>query len=447
MKSKTDKTRGSIKRNLLIYTSLLAIVMGCALMFSAYWIALEETNEILDKQMKYAAERIASQPLTITSSHYEPQKKYHEEDLFIDIWSYQHNRKLHFQNDFIVPKLNIAGFQIYTAPSGQWHTYILPTENYQIQISQPNTVRQNLALELATSIFIPYCLLMVLLLCSLNWVIRKSLKPLYRFKHELNHRLPEDLKPIHSSRYPVELSPSIQAINQLFEQISLAQQEQKQFIADAAHELRTPITALNLKSKILLNEFPESKNIHDLDKGLNRIQHLVTQLLALAQQDAFMRSNEELSTVSINRVVHECIEDLIPLALQKNIDLGIQKQESIHLFCHPASLHSITYNLLDNAIKYTPHHGIINISMFKEAHKIHITLEDSGPGINPELHTQVLKRFYRIHQHLELGSGLGLSIVHKAIQKLHGEISFDTSPRLGGLLVKITLPDRQRNAI
>lgn len=430
----------SLKTKLMIYTSVFSIVMGCLLILAAYRIALEETNEILDAQMRHLAERVAKLEPATLESQFDQSKEYHEEDLFIDVWAY--SAQSHLQHDFklLVNPVKIAGFYPQQTDHGLWQTYVLPTQGMQIQVSQQNVVRQNLALELAMNMFLPYLLIMPFAIWGLSYIIRRSFEPIEQFKQELAQRKANELSPIQHHAYPNELIPSIQEMNHLFVRISDAQQEQRQFIADAAHELRTPITALSLQTQILLRELPNHPSLLRLSQGLARVQHLVSQLLCLAKQDAAELITEVATTFSVNDVAIHCVEQLIDLALEKDIDLGMERQETTLINSQESAIHSIIYNLIDNAIKYTPKQGMINVSCFQQDQSAIIIIEDSGPGIAPELFENILKRFYRVHQHLEIGSGLGLSIVDKATQRLGGRLEFDRSEQLGGLKVIIRFP-------
>ena len=189
--------------------------------------------------------------------------------------------------------------------------------------------------------------------------------------------------------------------------------------------------------KILLHEFPEHQALKNLSLGLIRIQHLVSQLLNLAKQDASVPTLESVQQVCLSDLVGDCMEQLMELALAKNIDLGLEQQEQIWLKSQSSAVHSIVYNLLDNAIKYTPEQGVINVSIYKQDQRAILQIEDSGPGIAPELYDQILKRFYRVHHHLEVGSGLGLSIVDKAAEKVGAKLNFGQSEALGGLQVQV----------
>lgn len=433
-------TSYSLQTKLIIYTSVFSIAMGCLLIFAAYKIALEETTEILDAQMRHLAERVEKFNPVPVKSQFNHLTEYHEEDLFVDVWRYDQKEHLNHEFRLLVNPVKQAGYYTQKTNHGEWNTYVLPLADKQIQVSQQKSVRQSLALELAANMFLPYLLIMPFAIWALSFIIRRGFQPFEQFKKDLAERKPNELTPITYDHFPREIIPSIQEMNQLFERICESQIEQRQFIADAAHELRTPLTALNLQTQILLKELPNQPSLLKLSQGLARTQHLVTQLLNLAKQDTSIITLDNQTNFLINQVAVNCVEQLIHLALEKDIDLGMDEQHDTPIYSQEFAVHSIIYNLIDNAIKYTPTGGVINVSTYAKDEYAIIIIEDSGPGIPPELYDQILKRFYRVHQHLEVGSGLGLSIVDKATQRLSGSLSFSKSEQLGGLKVTIQLP-------
>lgn len=430
----------SLKRKLILYTSFFSLILGCLLMVAAYKISLEETNEILDSQMKNLAERVAAHEPVPMQSQFDPAKHYHEEDLFVDVWPYSAQAHQSHEFNLLLQPIEKEGFYTHKTSNDTWRTYVLPLKAYQVQVSQQQSVRQNLALELAGNMFLPYVIFMPFVLWGLSWMISRILQPLDDFKSELSQRDSKELSPIQSDPYPIEIAPTIDEMNGLFQRISLSQHEQRQFIADAAHELRTPITALNLQIKVLLQEYPEHKALNNLALGLVRMQHLVAQLLSLAKQDASLPEFEHSQSFLLNVTAANCVESLMDLAMQKEIDLGMERLQELQLHTQEAAVHSVIYNLIDNAIKYTPERGVINVSVYAADTMAVIQIEDSGPGIDPALHEKILKRFYRVQNHQEIGSGLGLSIVDKAVERLHGTLSFGSSESLGGLSVTVRLP-------
>lgn len=436
----------SLQKRLVVYISIFSVVLGCVLIFSAYRIALEEIDEILDAQMRSLAERVLATEPSPIQSEIDLNHQYKEEDLFVDIWSTQSTKTALHPQQIVLPRVEKPGFYQHETEHGTWLTYIIPTTDLQIQVSQPKQVRQELALELAANMFLPYVIFLPFAIFALAWLIAKNFKPLDDFKAELSNRKAQELSPIQMKDYPLELAPTIQEMNHLFDRISLSQQEQRQFIADSAHELRTPLTALNLQVQILLQQSPQSQALHNLSQGMQRMQHLVNQLLSLAKQDASGSLTEPLEVVSVNQVTLACVEQLIQLAIQKDIDLGVDQRHELWIYGYTSTLHSILYNLIDNAIKYTPINGVINVSLQQSEQNVVIQVEDNGAGIDPAQFNQIRQRFYRIHNHAEIGSGLGLSIVDKATQRLGGELSFSKSESLGGLCVSITLPSASNHA-
>lgn len=429
----------SLKKNLTRYISIFSVLLGCLLMGSAYYLALEETSEILDGQMRALAERVAQYHPEPILKQVEPNKKYHEEDLFVDVWLYKNGQQVQ-ADQILIRQVQTPDYYHLQYQGEDWYSYVIPLQDRQVQVSQPMHVRYHLALELAWSIILPYLLIMPFAIWTLSWIIGISLKPLDDFKAELAQRHSDDLHLIQADDYPLEIRPTIDEMNQLFAKIFQAQAEQKQFIADAAHELRSPLTALNLQSKILMQEFPNSHALNHLHAGLIRMQHLVNQLLNLAKQDASLLYSVHNEDVHVKDVALNCIEQLMDLALQKDIDLGLTQQQDLTIIAHQETVHSIIYNILDNAIKYTPQQGMINLAIFEKNQWAVVEIEDSGKGIDSSYHEDVLKPFYRIDHHLEVGSGLGLSIVNRAVQRMNGGLEFSTSTTLGGLKVTLFLP-------
>ena len=458
----------SLRRQLLLSLSGLSVLLFMLLGFSAYRIALEETDEILDHQMQQTAFFLSETAIDHLDSAFKPNHRYNETDILIDIWPY-HTDSNQQQNpqppriqspsaqalahNIRLSRVNNAHFQRYQSPIGELQVFVLPLTHKQIQISQLMSVRQDLAQELALSMLLPYILLMPLMLLGLSWLIRTQLKPLDSLQRTIASRDHQDLTAIEMHQLPLEIIPTVNELNSLFRRIETAQQQQQQFIADAAHELRSPITALNLQLTVLQKTVPyplaQEQHFNRLKSGLQRIQHLVTQMMELAHQDA----QHDIQLEHLNLVDHSklMIEQLMYQARKKNIDLGLQhacEQESsaIVVKATTVQLQSIIFNILDNAIKYTPEGGCIDISLgtmtSDDQQYGYICVEDSGHGVPPEDYAKLTERFVRLasaHQQA-IGSGLGLSIVHTAVQQLNGQLQFAASTRLGGLSVSVMLP-------
>lgn len=447
----------SLRQRLLWSLSVFSIVLFILLGLSAYKIALEETQEILDNQIKEMAYFLAETQIDHLDSAFKPNHQYTETDVFIDIWTYQPNPLPHQPEDtdhIRLPKTDRAHFQQIQSSIGELKVFVLPLRDKQVQISQLMSVRQHLAGELALSMLIPYVLLMPLVLFGLGWLVRRNLSPLVNLQNAIANRDHDDLTAIDTSALPLEIAPTIDEINYLFERIDYAQQQQQKFIADAAHELRSPITALNLQLKVLQKTLPESfvkeKNFINLKNGLYRMQHLVTQMMALAHQDAHPSS--QIEPLDLIEHVTQVVEQLMYNARKKHIDLGLNQPEHLAQLLVQATqtkLQSILFNLIDNAIKYTPEHGRIDITIDQQSQYGYLCIEDSGVGVSPSDYAKLVERFVRLsNNHTDVvGSGLGLSIVHTAVHQLNGQLQFTQSAHLGGLAVSVKLPLVEGKAI
>lgn len=444
--------------SLTVFSALLLVLLG----YSAYRIALEETQEILDKQMKQMAYFLAETPIQQLDSSFRPSHSYDETDVFIDIWPYPSAAARPVQSlpdtpesratdpDHIrLPRQTVAQFQQRHSSRGELKIFVLPLDNRQIQISQQLKVRRHLAQELALSMLIPYVALVPFLVVGLGWLIRRLFKPVDQLQSSIAARNHGDLNRINTRHLPLEIKPAIDELNQLFERIAQAQTQQQQFIADAAHELRSPITALNLQLKVLQKTLPPSvtqeRHFSNLQQGLQRMQHLVLQMMTLAHQDAQLATDGLLNDLVAQ--LNFVLEQLQPSAHKKQLTLIFAAPPSpILLKASTVQLHSIIFNILDNAIKYTPTNGQIEISIQvvrdTQDALVYLSVADSGAGVATQDYAKLTERFVRLPQATpnSVGSGLGLAIVQSAVQQLGGSLHFASSAALQGLEVQVILP-------
>ncbi|RYZ89056.1 MAG: hypothetical protein EOO68_25785 [Moraxellaceae bacterium] len=303
------------------------------------------------------------------------------------------------------------------------------------------------------SMLIPYVALMPFLVLGLGWLIRRLFKPVDQLQSSIASRNHGDLTHIDTQYLPLEIKPAIDELNQLFERIEQAQAQQQQFIADAAHELRSPITALNLQLKVLQKTLPEGitqeRHFTNLQQGLQRMQHLVLQMMTLAHQDAQLATDDLLDDILNDLVaqVNFVLEQLQPSAHKKQLELIVAVPPSpILLKASTVQLHSIIFNILDNAIKYTPAGGHIDISIElgqdTQGAVVYFKVADSGGGVATQDYPKLTERFVRLPQAKpnSVGSGLGLAIVQSAVQQLGGSLHFGQSASLQGLQVQVILP-------
>jgi two-component system sensor histidine kinase TctE len=274
----------------------------------------------------------------------------------------------------------------------------------------------------------------------LVWVgIQLGLRPVKRLRDEIAARSPQDLRPIDESSVPREIAPVVVTLNRLFTTLRSSVQSQQQFIANTAHQLRTPITGLQAQLDLLVAESaaaPVKSRLLTLREGIRQLAHSANQLLALARADPTVNIATKNQTVALDTIVGEVVARFFDRALQSNIDLGIDVRPA-SIVADPALIDDLLSNLVDNALKYTPPGGRVTISVEKTHGKPLLAVEDSGPGIPEEDRQRVRQRFYRLPNSPGHGSGLGLAIVDE-IAKLYGA-SLSLGPGTNGLGTRVTL--------
>jgi two-component system OmpR family sensor kinase len=282
--------------------------------------------------------------------------------------------------------------------------------------------------------------MMPILMLVVWWVVSGSLEPVARVRKQLASRQADDLSPVSDAGLPDEVRPLVQELNLLFGRVRTAFDTQQTFVADAAHELRTPLAALKLQVQSLERaDCLDARRlaVSRLNAGIERATRLVEQLLVLARQEANAAPHQPVVLADLAR---RAVADLIGVAQARQIDLGLQRADAGTVDGQPDALMILLRNLVDNAIKYTPGGGTVDVSVLAEPGALSVTVEDSGPGIPLVERERVFDRFYRVPGSDAAGSGLGLAII-KAIAERHGAtLALGESQRLGGLAATVRFP-------
>ena len=332
----------------------------------------------------------------------------------------------------------------------------------RIAVSQETRIRDQIARQSALYATLPLLLLVPVLLAVMLMLIRLMLRPLAELSRTVNARQENDLQPLPKTDLPTELQPFVNAINGLLGRTSAAMESQRRFVADAAHELRSPLAALSLQAERLhaVPMSPEAtERLETLQAGIRRSRHLLEQLLLLVRaQNARWGQGQPAATtasasaaVAVLPVMRRVLEDLLPLADQKGLNLGIsaapgvthdaEADERIRVAADEMALYTLLRNLVDNAIRYTPAGGQIDLWVDQRGADVVMAVQDDGPGIPAEERARVVDPFYRVLGTGESGSGLGLSIVDTLVGNLKGRLRLDdTVGHAHGLLAEVTLP-------
>jgi two-component system OmpR family sensor kinase len=247
------------------------------------------------------------------------------------------------------------------------------------------------------------------------------------------------LGPVSTPAQPAEIVPLTQALDTLLLRLGNALDMQRKFIADASHELRTPLATLQIQTQLVeqaLGTGQEHSALADLKSGIQRTSHLIEQLLMTSRLESD-KANEPHQLLRLDELAREVTIELLPFAHAKQIDLGMERMDAGAIAGSEYQVRLMLRNLIDNAIRYTPVSGRVDVEILSDADKIQVRVEDSGPGIPPADRERVFDRFFRCLGHETPGSGLGLAIVKQVVFQHEAEIRLDLSRRLGGLNVTV----------
>jgi two-component system, OmpR family, sensor kinase len=409
----------SIRHTLLLWL-FAGLSSGIALAAALLYVqAREEANRIFDYQMRQLAASLPSQPFAaISPRRYEDPGM--EREIVIQIWGENGIRIYQSHERPALPERAQLGFSNVGTSKGTWRVYSAQQGETVVQVAQPLSVRRELAADMALRTVAPLCILFPFL-GLLVWVaVGKGLAPVKRVAADVQSRDVSTLSPVADAELPQEIRPLTHAFNDLLVRLDSAIDSQRAFIADAAHELRTPLTALKLRIQLAERAEDETSRavaFTELKEGYERAIRMVQQLLTLARQEPGA-SARALRPVDMATLARTVIADLAPAADAKRIDLGLNADEAT-IEGDPDTLRILMNNLVDNAIRYTPEGGRVDVDIAADASTCKLTVRDTGPGIPEQELGRVFDRFYRVAGTGVEGSGLGLAIVRQ-IADAHG---------------------------
>ncbi|MES2318883.1 MAG: ATP-binding protein [Pseudomonadota bacterium] len=440
MNKVSHSLRGRLLWFLLAAISVAAVVQASI----AYRTALDNADQIFDYHMEQMALALRSTaPLSNAEVNAAAQANADNNELLVQVWTPDGVQVFRTGSAARLPQHAVLGFSNVNENNTTYRVFSIQTPTQTLQVAQDMAVRRNMAGNLALRTVGPIALMMPILMLVVWWVVSGSLKPVARVRAQVAARQADDLSPVSETGLPDEVVPLVQELNLLFGRVKTAFEAQQHFVADAAHELRTPLAALKLQALSL--ERADSSEAREvavgrLTAGIERATRLVEQLLVLARQEASAASGARDQPVDLADVARRAVADLALAAQGKRIDLGLQRADPALVTGQADALNILMRNLVDNAIKYTPGGGIIDVEVCAGEQGPTLCVQDSGPGIAAEERERVFDRFYRIAGSEANGSGLGLAII-KAIAERHGAVlSLEQSERLGGLSVKIQFP-------
>ena len=318
-----------------------------------------------------------------------------------------------------------------------------------VQVAETLDKRAHLANEIIKGVILPQFIILPVILGLVWFALSRGLSPLAELQGRIRARPQDDLSPIDPRQVPEEISPLVGSFNDMLERLRETVEMQKRFIADAAHQMKTPLAGMRMQSELALRQIdPDEihRSLEQLAKSSESATRLVNQLLALARAENQPHAGVALAPLDLGLLARDVVLDWVPASFAHEIDLGYEAPDApVEIDGSALMLRELLSNLIDNALRYTPQGGSVTVRVRVEDERAVLEVEDNGPGIAPGERARVFERFYRILGSSVSGSGLGLAIVREIAQQHGADIAIldnprSTSKKFPGSLFRLTFP-------
>lgn len=438
---------------------LLAILLGSfaaawlLLAVMSYWSARHEAEELFDAQLAQSARVLLA--LTVHELTEEEEGEEHNPAKLLGA-AHPYEEKLAFQvwkgtallmrspNAPAIPMAMDTGYSDQVIDADAWRVFGLPSAQLDVRIfvGESYAVRNELIYDTLRNVLLPV-LFALPLLAILTWGgVRRGLRPMDRVARDIAQRSPTQLQPIGLNDVPEEIRPLADSLNRLLERLEDALESERRFTANAAHELRTPLAGLRAQAQVALRAeagTDRTAALHQIIRGVDRATRLVEQLLTLARLDPEIATRGYVP-VDMLRLVTGVLAELADAAHAKRIDIGLVETSRGTILGDAGALAILVRNLIDNAIRYTPPGGRIEVAVTERAREVLLTVSDTGPGIPAAERERVFERFHRLADSDGSGSGLGLAIVRRIADLHRATVGLASASSAGGLFVSVVFP-------
>ncbi|MCC7258357.1 MAG: sensor histidine kinase N-terminal domain-containing protein [Gammaproteobacteria bacterium] len=429
----------TIRTRLLLWLLSAVLAAGLSGAYTIYGTALAGAHQVFDEQLQQTALSLRDQSFEYALPPQLPATETRN-NVVVQVWNATGVRVYFSEIYRELPGLQRPGFSNVMVNKVAWRVLSLPSRGYVIQVAQPLAVRQQRAVGLALQTLTPLALMLPVLGAAIWLIVGAQLRPLDRIAESVRQRQPEALEPLSEAALPEEIRPLVVALNDLLARLRAALEAQQAFVADAAHELRTPLTALRLQVQLAEQADDAGERtaaLAQLRGGIERAARMVEQLLDLARHEAAPVVSEPVPLLAL---AQDVVADLTPLADARRQDFGLAESTPVTVQGDPHALRMLLRNLADNAIRYTPEGGRVDVLVGESKGMPCLTVSDTGPGIPAEDRDRVFGRFFRRTGSLAPGTGLGLAIVRTIVKNHRAIISLDENPGGTGLRVTVRFP-------
>jgi len=324
-----------------------------------------------------------------------------------------------------------------------------PPRKVLVQVAETLEKRALLANEIIKGVILPQFIILPVILALVWFALSRGLSPLAELQERIRARSSDDLSPIDSRQVPEEISPLVGSLNEMLGRLAQTIDMQKRFIADAAHQMKTPLAGMRMQSELALRQVdPDEihRSLEQLAKSSESATRLVNQLLALARAENQPHAGLAFEELKLGALARAVVQDWVQASFTHDIDLGYEPHdEPVIIAGNAMMLRELLSNLIDNALRYTPAGGSVTVRVRRDGEHALLEVEDTGPGIAPAERAHVFERFYRILGSSATGSGLGLAIVREIAQQHGAEVDIFNNPRslskkYPGSLFRLTFP-------
>ena len=431
----------SLKRTALVWMTILLALVGLATAVISYRLARDQAAEFLDGQLRQVALNAGIGPRAAAAPAFDQDP---EDELAVTIWNADGAMAHTSPPDVTIPRQARKGFAEVTTGGERWRVYTASDDGRAVQVAQRMTVRDEIAQGAAIGAAAPVLILIPLSWLVVGWAISRALERLDFFARDIAERGASAVAPIPLAEIPTEVVPVVKSMNGLIERLRAALEAQKRFLADAAHELRTPLAAMQIQvdSLSLANPSSLAGSKAALAQGVRRASTLVDQLMRLARLDEPARS--PLEETDIAQILLDCVGDYIVIADRKGVDLGVDAPVPAPIVGNSEELRVLFSNLIENAVRYTPSGGAVDVSVRVESSRAVVEVLDTGCGLAPDAQARIFDRFYRGAPGTE-GSGLGLAIARRIAERNGLALAVkNRADGRSGVLARVELPIGER---
>ncbi|MET0311163.1 MAG: ATP-binding protein [Burkholderiaceae bacterium] len=439
----------SLRRALMLWLLPVFVLVAAASAGIAHWSYTRMVSTFMDDQMALLGDSVAGQEQTMALSQLSQERVQKWGTFVVQVYDGKGQLVSTSLPGTNVGVQEVPGFHDVKQGGASWRVYSAAAGDgaapRRVQVMQSGEFRRHLAAERAGAAIAPVIVLLPLSMLILWGVVAAVSHAISDIARQAAGQDEHSIKELTLANVPEEISPMVASFNSLLRRLRDAFANQRRFVQDAAHELRTPIAAIGLQLENLRGDLAggeTAQRFAQLEAGVQRAQRLVDQLLKLSRQEA-ARSEPAASAVDLQEMLRESINGLIVIADQKSIDLGLEAQGAAvgkaSLNCAPQDLRSVLDNLIENALRYTPQGGVVDVNLREEGGRAVVEVVDTGPGIPPELIGRVFDRFFRVPGTDVRGSGLGLSIARSAAQRCGLKVSLKNREDRSGLIARVEL--------